>query len=236
MAKKKATGPSKDAPDEKCEHGINLPPIPAAYRNPPRNQVLLLTCMDLRLIDNITRFMEADNLQNRYDQLSFAGAAMGVRNLKSPLFKSTQALLPTPLPWRIVFLDHLVTAVEGLKREIEDIFIVEHLDCGAYKKLHPCKQVQEQYEAASQTNMSWLVKYHAEEAHALAEEILQFCAEQADVQAAEVEQLLTDFDADDADRHQLSLDVAEAERLSQQWRKIKVRTFIMDLKGIVSPL
>ena len=45
--------------------------------DPPRKQVLMLSCMDLRLIDNITTFMNEGNLQNRYDQLIYAGAAMG---------------------------------------------------------------------------------------------------------------------------------------------------------------
>lgn len=43
----------------------------------PRKNVLLLSCMDLRLIDDICEFMEGDNLANRYDQLVFAGAAAG---------------------------------------------------------------------------------------------------------------------------------------------------------------
>ena len=40
---------------------------------PPRKNVLLLSCMDLRLIDDLVPFMEGDNLSNRYDQLVFAG-------------------------------------------------------------------------------------------------------------------------------------------------------------------
>ena len=45
---------------------------------PPRKNVLLLSCMDLRLIDDLVPFMDGDNLTNRYDQLVFAGAALGV--------------------------------------------------------------------------------------------------------------------------------------------------------------
>jgi hypothetical protein len=110
----------------------------------PRNlkhlKVLLLTCMDLRLLDNIARFMNELNLQNRYDQVIFAGAAMGAGQVKSKVSGS-----PKKLPWKNVFFDHLATAINELKREIKDIILLEHLDCGAYKKLHPDPIVREQY-------------------------------------------------------------------------------------------
>ncbi len=45
---------------------------------PPRHNVLLLSCIDLRLIDELAAFMDRDNLTNRYDHLVYAGAALGV--------------------------------------------------------------------------------------------------------------------------------------------------------------
>ena len=86
----------------------------------PRKNVLLLSCMDLRLIDDIVGFMEGDNLSNRYDQLVFAGAAFGV-------------IQQTHKSWRDAFFDHLDIAVE--LHDIHDVFIMEHRNCGAYEKI-----------------------------------------------------------------------------------------------------
>ena len=44
----------------------------------PRHNVVLLSCMDLRLADELASFMDRDNLTNRYDHLIAAGAALGV--------------------------------------------------------------------------------------------------------------------------------------------------------------
>lgn len=86
---------------------------------PPRKNVLLLSCMDLRLIDDIVPFMEGDNLSNRYDQLVFAGSALGV------IQKDHKA-------WYEVFFQHLDIAVT--LHQIQDVYIMEHRDCGAYAK------------------------------------------------------------------------------------------------------
>ena len=95
--------------------GSHFRPYPA-----PRKNVLLLSCMDLRLIDDIVDFMEGDNLSNRYDQLVFAGAAFGV-------------IQQTHKSWRDAFFDHLDIAVE--LHDIHDVFIMEHRNCGAYEKI-----------------------------------------------------------------------------------------------------
>ena len=86
---------------------------------PPRKNVLLLSCMDLRLIDDIVPFMEGDNLANRYDQLVIAGAALGV-------------IQHDHESWYDVFFQHLDIAVE--LHQIQDVYIMEHRHCGAYEK------------------------------------------------------------------------------------------------------
>jgi hypothetical protein len=93
----------------------------------------------LRLLDNTVTFMNRLNLQNRYDHLILAGAAMGARQLETDVGKAK-------LPWKGVFFDHLTAAIDVLHREIKDIFLLEHFDCGAYKYLHPVSQVREEYE------------------------------------------------------------------------------------------
>ncbi len=92
----------------------------SAERRPypaPRKNVLMLSCMDLRLIDDLCDFMDGDNLANRYDQLVFAGSALGV-------------MQPTHASWRDVFFQHLDIAVQ--LHEIRDVYIMEHRNCGAY--------------------------------------------------------------------------------------------------------
>ncbi len=75
--------------------------------------------MDLRLIDDLVPFMEGDNLTNRYDQLVFAGSALGV------IQQDHQS-------WYDVFFQHLDIAVK--LHEIQDVYIMEHRHCGAYAK------------------------------------------------------------------------------------------------------
>ena len=75
--------------------------------------------MDLRLIDDLVPFMEGDNLTNRYDQLVFAGAALGV------IQKDHAA-------WFDTFFQHLDVAV--MLHGIHDVYIMEHRHCGAYAK------------------------------------------------------------------------------------------------------
>lgn len=87
-----------------------------------RGPVLLLSCMDPRLMDELLQFMDHDCLTNQYDHLTMAGAALGALGGDSPKFEH----------WRQTFLDHL-QAAHDLHR-IKDVYIVEHRDCGAYKK------------------------------------------------------------------------------------------------------
>src|SRR5262245_4480102 len=138
------------------------------FDDPPRKQVLLLSCMDLRLLDNTVGLMNQLNLQNRYDHVIFAGAAMGAR-----LLTSTPDPKGTALPWKTVFFDHLKAAIDVLHRDIKDVFLLEHLDCGAYKYLHPDPKVRKQYSKIS--DVSKLAKFHRTEARHFAAEIEDFC-------------------------------------------------------------
>lgn len=90
---------------------------------PPLGNVLLLSCMDLRLLDNTGAFMNHDNLTNRYDHVIFAGASLGA--LGGCHNEYTH--------WRRTFFDHLAAACE--LHGIEDVYILEHRHCGAYHKV-----------------------------------------------------------------------------------------------------
>lgn len=149
---------------------ITLPPPPpnrlaSVYEDPPRNNVLLLTCMDQRLLDETVRFMNELNLQNRYDQVALAGGAMGVHRLPQDP--------PDPCcTWWELFTTHLVTAINKLQRPIKDVFLLDHLDCGAYRVLHPVDKIKKDYLNASLERMREL---HANELVALASRVHDFC-------------------------------------------------------------
>ena len=105
---------------------IRLPSEHDASYAPARGPVLLLSCMDLRVLDEIVQFMDHDNLGNRYDHVVFAGAALGA--LGAPGAK------PKEYPhWKTAFFDHLLAAVD--LHQIQDVYILEHRNCGAYYKV-----------------------------------------------------------------------------------------------------
>lgn len=127
----------------------------------PRKNVLMLSCMDLRLIDDLCMFMEGDNLVNRYDQLVFAGSSLGV-------------MQPTHAPWRDVFFQHLDIAVQ--LHEIQDVYIMEHRNCGAYTHfLGPECDFADTPEAQLAEE-----EIHRKYAGMLRDEILRHCATRID--------------------------------------------------------
>jgi hypothetical protein len=107
------------------EVAMTLVRLPRQYDSsysPGRGPALLLTCMDLRLLDEVVQFMDHDGLTNRYDHVIFAGASLG-------------ALGKGPKPydqWRKTFRDHLGLAYD--LHHIKDVYVIEHRDCGAYRE------------------------------------------------------------------------------------------------------
>jgi carbonic anhydrase len=195
-------------------------------KDPPRKQVLMLSCMDLRLIDNITTFMNAGNLQNRYDQLIYAGAAMGVR-----LLSTNHCETGYSLPWKSVFFDHLAVAINLLHREIKDIYLIEHHDCGAYKVLHPDEKVRKAYKEQSEISMESLEEFHRVEAYGLADEITTFCQQQQDTAKAEAAATLKGIKTGKIKPEVGYKKIFELEDHQEIWKGIQVSCFIMDLEG-----
>lgn len=89
---------------------------------PARGPVLLLTCMDLRLLDEVVQFMDHDGLTNRYDHVILAGAALGGLGGGSKKHRH----------WKKTFFNHLKIAHQ--LHHIKDVYIIEHRDCGAYRE------------------------------------------------------------------------------------------------------
>lgn len=128
----------------------------------PRNNVVLLSCMDLRLMSELTMFMDRDNLTNRYDHLIFAGASLGVLHETAPGVQ----------PWKGTFFDHLGVAMQ--LHQPHDVYLVEHRNCGAYIKLFgPSFDFDEEKEA----DMRREREVHSRCAHQLAGEIVKWYPE-----------------------------------------------------------
>ncbi|MCC7422711.1 MAG: hypothetical protein IT428_20720 [Planctomycetaceae bacterium] len=128
---------------------------------PPRSNVVLLSCMDLRLVDELASFMDRDNLTNRYDHLIMAGAALGV-------------MRPGHDNWRSTFFEHLDIALK-VHWPVEDIYILEHRSCGAYAKFLDAHFGDSPKEQARE------LKTHREYASQLAEEIQAWAALQTPI-------------------------------------------------------
>jgi hypothetical protein len=92
--------------------------------------------MDLRLTDNLVDFLHFDNLHNRFDHYILAGASLCCTETHEELFKemhfdNTITSKERNRNWRQCLFQHLDLAVE--LHHIDDVYIIEHQDCGAYK-------------------------------------------------------------------------------------------------------
>lgn len=212
----------------------------SVFDDPPRANVLLLSCMDQRLLDDTVKFMNALNLENRYDQISLAGSAMGVLQLPSPD-------LPVEQRWQGVFQTHLYAAINVLNRPIKDIFLVDHLDCGAYRFLHPDAKVREKYAEADLDDM--VVLHHAE-LKKLAARIQEFIHQQrAEMEKKHKDALdlcqPTEKDKSGSKSKTAAADKSDScwdyvtklsKREIEAWSNIRVSYFVMDLFGNVKQL
>ena len=82
--------------------------------------ILLLTCMDYRLVDATERYMTSRSLKNKFDHVVLAGAALGAITDKYP-------------EWNKTFWDELGLAID--LHHIHEVMLLDHRDCGAYKAI-----------------------------------------------------------------------------------------------------
>ena len=200
-------------------------------KDPPRKQVFLLTCMDLRLTDDTAAFMNSLNLENRYDHVTLAGSAMGARLLGTPV-PGTSIICP----WKAVFFHHLTAAINVLHREISDIMLIEHLDCGAYRELHPDARVRAKYAKQSKTDMQSLVSTHQKEAHAFAREVQDYCTLQRRTALTELDSARKQLASNPTCTEEAVKKILELDAQSKAWDGINLRCFIMDLQGGVQKI
>ena len=93
---------------------------PGVARAGGHTEMLLLTCMDFRLANDIEAYMAARGLREKYDHIVLAGASLGALNDKFPA-------------WSEVFWQHLDLAIE--LHEVHRVMLLDHRDCGAYRMI-----------------------------------------------------------------------------------------------------
>jgi carbonic anhydrase len=96
---------------------VHLVSFAAQLKDLRKGKVLLLTCMDFRFFEQISKVMARAGLDGRYDHVILAGAALGT-------------VEPKVKHWHKTFFDHLKLA-EDL-HSIKAVIVLEHRDCGAY--------------------------------------------------------------------------------------------------------
>ncbi|MBX3186581.1 MAG: hypothetical protein KF819_06185 [Labilithrix sp.] len=97
-------------------------------------KTLLLSCMDLRVIDETAVLMHELGLQNKYDHVSVAGSSLGVLTASykgaGARFEEKRGVADIR-HFGKTFWNHVDLAIA--LHEIDKVVIVEHADCGAYK-------------------------------------------------------------------------------------------------------
>jgi len=84
-------------------------------------KAIALTCIDFRLIDDTVCQMNKFGYLNDYDQFILAGSSLGYNNVNKVGTDN----------WTKVFNEHINIAKS--LHNIEQIILIDHLDCGAYK-------------------------------------------------------------------------------------------------------
>jgi hypothetical protein len=91
---------------------------PSIARARGHTDMLLLTCMDYRLVDDTVAYMNGRGLRDKYDHVILAGASLGALNDRFP-------------SWAPTFWSHLEVAIT--LHSIHKVMVIDHRDCGAYK-------------------------------------------------------------------------------------------------------
>lgn len=218
--------------DLNSNSSTKYPQFVSVFDDPPRKNVLLLTCMDQRLLDDTVKFMNRLNLHNRYDQVALAGGAMGALRLPDPD-------LPEHKRWQGVFQNHLEAAIDTLHRPIKDVFLLDHLDCGAYKYLHPEDDVKENYQNATLCGM---IPIHQCELSRFASEVRQFIEYKRQMAENDYNAAHSACEPNDRDKkrkEEKSCWSYTSELILtkiEDWSRIRVSYFVMDLLGEVRQL
>ena len=83
-------------------------------------EALLLSCVDYRLQDATTAYMDRIGLRDDYDHVALAGASLAAMTRERPA-------------WGRTFREHLALALD--LHRIRRVLVLDHRDCGAYRLL-----------------------------------------------------------------------------------------------------
>lgn len=103
------------------------------YEDTHRAIAMVLSCIDYRFIDKTIHFIEGTEADDRFDLTTLAGASLGYNQTK---YKC----------WRETFLQLVQLAIE--LHHIEEIIVVDHMDCGAYALFYPGLESNSEQERA----------------------------------------------------------------------------------------
>jgi hypothetical protein len=111
---------------------------------------LVLTCMDFRFIDDEDRFLDKIGLNNSYDQFVLAGASLAYSGPEKTYYKKYEPTADQESivvkraaafnknndehPWVKALDEHITLAIALHK--IQEVIVIDHMDCGAYKALY----------------------------------------------------------------------------------------------------
>ncbi len=143
---------------------MNRAEYPAKGTYPiPKKNILVLSCMDLRLTDDTVDFLHFDNLENRYDHFILAGSSLLATQTKQHLFAGGK--FEEYSHWNRALEDHINLAI-GLHK-IEDMYIIEHENCGAYDGLLDNRKVDM---SSYEKEIDWHKQFSVELAKRVAKE------------------------------------------------------------------
>ena len=94
------------------------------------SKALVLSCMDFRFVNDTVYFLNKE-YKDSYNKFSLAGASLGYNQDK---FKE----------WGIVFDKHIELSKQ--LHDIDEIVVVDHMDCGAYRILYDNENMSKEEE------------------------------------------------------------------------------------------
>ena len=89
-------------------------------------EAMVLSCIDPRFQELVTKYTAAQGLTGKFSQFTFAGAAIGV---VAPAFKD----------WHKTFWDNLAATIQ--LHNIKKVIAIDHRDCGAAKIAYGAEKV-----------------------------------------------------------------------------------------------
>jgi len=95
-------------------------------------KAMVLSCIDFRFINDEIYFLNKDH-KNSFNQFSLAGASLGYNQTTFP-------------EWGVTFDKHVELSKQ--LHDINEIMVIDHMDCGAYRILYDNKEMtkDEEYE------------------------------------------------------------------------------------------